>query len=151
MSEPRHCYKILCVCRGGNVRSVAMKMLLTRYLDHDALACGFETTDAETRDMLYRWADVIVLLCADFEPLIRPRWANKLSVYDVGEDIWGNPFSPSLHVRLADMLNERNEFLLGRRLNAELIREKLQNYAAKIEARSRKETERIISVALSLP
>lgn len=70
--------KILCICKGGNVRSVALAQLL-KNRGYDALAVGAQDNSQETLKMLEKWADKIVDV-RDYLP----------------EDIWRNPRHPDL-------------------------------------------------------
>ena len=65
--------KVLCICEGGNVRSVAMAQHL-KEIGHEAIAIGYKYTSEETRKILYKWADRIVFL-KDYIPI----------------DLWHNP------------------------------------------------------------
>lgn len=52
--------KILCVCDQGNNRSVQFAHLL-KYWGHDTISVGIKTTSKETLDMLFKWADKIIV------------------------------------------------------------------------------------------
>lgn len=88
--------KFLCVCEGGNVRSVSLAFYLKHEHDQDALACGWRMNSPATRRMLYEWADYIVLLQEEFRSHVPDEFADKIRVVDVGRDIWFNPFHPDL-------------------------------------------------------
>ena len=51
--------KILCICQGGNVRSVAMAQHL-KEKGHEAIAIGMDHTSKETYKMLIDWSDKII-------------------------------------------------------------------------------------------
>ena len=104
--------KVLVVCIGGTVRSVAIKDMLNSCHNCDALAASAISQSPETMRMLCDWADLIVPV----EPRELPRntgssphqekwgscvmwsdeWAFKLKVLDIGPDKWGNARHPEL-------------------------------------------------------
>lgn len=88
--------RILCVCRRGNVRSVAVARSLKE--DHGlcAIAVGFETCDAEAMRLLCGWARVIAVVREEFASRIPDEFANKVRVIDIGQDVWMNPHHPDL-------------------------------------------------------
>ena len=52
---------ILTVCQMGNVRSVGTKARLIHRGHRDVIAIGATNTSPETLDMLYDWAEVVLL------------------------------------------------------------------------------------------
>lgn len=138
MSDARPRLKVVCICRGGNVRSVAMKMILNRYLDHSTLACGTQNNDEATIRMLCEWADKVVLMSEKLLlPFMLEEYFAKLCIFEVGDDIWGNPFDEDLQVRIAEKLNaESRLFNFGRTINPEKVRRTLRQYREKIDARN---------------
>lgn len=108
--------KVLTMCQGGHVRSVALKYLLKYVYGHDVLACGWESNTQETREMLYRWADVIVIMQPEMEQYVPQEHHNagdrrKLLCYDVGPDNYGSPFHPSLQQGLREMIEGHGVFV----------------------------------------
>lgn len=107
--------KVVTMCQGGHVRSVALKYLL-RYQNtppHDVIACGWEGNSPETRAMLFAWADVIVIMQLQFVPEqfhTRPDGSRKLFCYDVGEDRFGTAFHPELQAMLKEMVTRHGIF-----------------------------------------
>ncbi len=87
--------KILCVCEEGLNRSVTAKWLL-QYRDHDVIAVGVKRMSDDTLNMLYRWADLVVLLDRRF---LEQMPTDKTVVWDVGPDVFPRPFNRDL-VRL---------------------------------------------------
>ncbi len=87
--------KILCVCQGGNVRSVALATLLKQVYRQDALACGIEKNQPETVRLLCSWANVIVVMEPQFAEAL-PTGTATLKVCDVGRDRFGRPNHPEL-------------------------------------------------------
>jgi predicted protein tyrosine phosphatase len=109
-------YKVVTVCQGAHVRSVALKYLLTYKYGHEVLACGWESNTAETRNMLFEWADIIVIMQKEFEKYVPEQYHNKgderkLYSYDVGEDRYGNPFHPELQEGLIQMIEKHGLFV----------------------------------------
>lgn len=83
--------KILCVCQGGNCRSVHLAYLLKYRYGVDAVAVGFERNSRETLDLLCQWADNIIVVQEAYKEMIAPRFIDKTHVMDVGEDKWFSP------------------------------------------------------------
>lgn len=123
--------KILTICRGGQVRSVALKYLLhySNYGQHDVLACGVESNTQETREMLYEWADIIIVMTPEFAKFVPEKYHTKwvltpnstrgykdgaeerrLYCFNVGEDRFMNPFHPELQAMLKHMIEKSGLF-----------------------------------------
>ena len=100
--------RFLCVCEGGNCRSVSMA---TRLKDRgqEALACGWRTCATDTLSMLLGWADAVVVMQREFIPRIEalpgfdPR---KLIIVDVGPDVYGTPCHEGLVQYLDGVAND---------------------------------------------
>lgn len=92
-SEKRKMKKVLCLCRGGRVRSVAIKYWFIEQapFDCEALAAGLENNSLETREMLLDWADIVVIASKGLAETIGGDVAGlpKTIVLDIGPDIWG--------------------------------------------------------------
>lgn len=88
--------KLLCMCQGGNSRSVGCAFVLKYKYGHDALACGWERNDPETLAMLFAWADRIFVMQPHFAEHVPAKFRSKVTVYDVGPDIWCNGLHPEL-------------------------------------------------------
>lgn len=91
--------KFLCVCDGGNVRSVAMAYAL-KMNEQEALAVGRLYTTKETMDMLSSWADQIILMEPHMIESIDPMFHKKIIVCDVGPDRYGLYIHPELQVQV---------------------------------------------------
>jgi hypothetical protein len=74
----------------------------------DALACSWEKNTAETLDMLFRWADKIIVLQAEFSQYVPEEFAQKLFVVDVGPDVWANGLHPDLLQLLMSKLEPKS-------------------------------------------
>lgn len=93
--------RILCICRGGASRSVGLRNVLTWANGHDGIAAGFEGNTPETLEMLYNWAEIIIVAREWFKTQIPEKWHYKLRFLELGEDIY---FSP--HPELYNKCNE---------------------------------------------
>lgn len=96
--------RILCVCSGGNVRSVSLAYILRRLYKYDAIACGIKGNSPYTLDMLYKWADRIIILEGEFRQAIPERFWPKVVIYEVGKDVWHQPMHPELMDKLYKLL-----------------------------------------------
>lgn len=137
MTTKRPRLKVVCMCRGGNVRSVAMKMILNRYLGHSSLACGLDTNDEETRRFLFEWADVIVVMHKEMACYVTDHYQFKLKVVHVGNDVWGDPFNEELQLKIVHILNAQHDDLNpGRLIDPAKVLKRLRDYKLKIESRN---------------
>jgi hypothetical protein len=101
--------KILCICQGGNCRSVGAGFILKLKYGHDVLSCGWQLNSPGTVKMLIDWADRVVVLQRDFLHFLRAvahDIDSKAFIADVGEDRFGNPLHPELQELLAPMLDK---------------------------------------------
>ena len=51
--------KILCICEGGNVRSVALTQYL-KEIGHEAISIGEKYTSDESMKLFKKWADKVI-------------------------------------------------------------------------------------------
>jgi predicted protein tyrosine phosphatase len=102
--------KVLCCCAGGKVRSVAAKYVLEdEHQLPNVLVAGLEKNGPETLDMLFRWADhILVVGDTDLLERVPELFRSKRVFLGVGKDRWG-------HYDHADLLR------VLRRLIAELF------------------------------
>lgn len=100
--------KILTVCDQGNNRSVQFAHLL-KYWKHDVIPVGVTTNTLETLEMLYKWADVIIL--TDRVQNIPSEYEDKVKVFDVGADTYPRPFNPELLAKAKQYLEENKSWL----------------------------------------
>lgn len=90
--------KIVCICRGGQNRSVAARNILNkRFGCTKVLACGFEMNDRETVKLLCDWADRIIVVGSVHQwtdpggPLDwLAQYGAKVKLLHVGPDRWGH-------------------------------------------------------------
>ena len=99
--------KFLCICQGGNSRSVALSFVIKYGTKHEALAASWEKNSPETFKMLFEWADNIFVLQEKFRRYVPVELWKKLLVLDVGEDRWCNGLHPEL-LKLCQYLLERD-------------------------------------------
>ncbi len=96
--------KILTVCDQGNNRAVQFAHLLKYKYKADAIPVGLDTTSKETLDMLYTWADYIIL--TDKTQKVPGEYTSKVKLWDVGEDRYPRPFNPVLLVIAKKMIED---------------------------------------------
>jgi hypothetical protein len=102
------------MCQGGNCRSVGLKNLLgsTVRPRPDVLACGWQWNSPETREMLYDWADIIIVMEAYMAKHVPEKHhfnsngLRKLLCFDVGPDVWSNTLGGATHPELTAKLIE---------------------------------------------
>lgn len=81
--------RVLCICRNGQVRSVATRYLLSHLFGfRRVIACGWALNDDQTLNELCEWADVILVVgrASDWD-LKTPK--DKTINIEVGADVWG--------------------------------------------------------------
>jgi len=150
--------KIVTMCRGGNVRSVAAKMILHRYYGHEVIAIGADNSSPSTKQFLFNWADKIVVMSSEFLSYLRyydedtkidPSFVvncydftNKSLLLEVGNDVWGDPFSESLQLKIFDAINAFHFDTLGgfKDVSAQEIINRIRLYKAKIKSRNSTDT-----------
>jgi hypothetical protein len=92
--------KVLCCCEGGNTRSVTLATLLKYYFrpsaGHDALAMAIGKNSPATKEMLYGWADRILVVDEGFVDDIPPEYRSKVTTIPIGRDNWGMSMHPEL-------------------------------------------------------
>lgn len=87
--------KVLTICERGNSRSVCLAHIL-KDIGHDALAMGILSASEETKEMLFEWAEKIILVDKRFEDKIPEKYKGKLVIYDVGPDRYFMGHHPEL-------------------------------------------------------
>lgn len=107
--------KILCVCNHGNVRSAGLARAIkdlngacksteldylhNEFIQHEAIAIGAHCSRIETISHLSEWADLVIDLSDNDEKVqlrLQEIAGKKYRRFDIGYDIWGNPFHPNL-------------------------------------------------------
>ena len=116
--------KVLCVCRGGNSRSVGLAYTLKYCFGHDALACGVEGNDSETVEMLCNWAEYIICMRPEFKEKIPSKFWHKTEVLDVGYDRYFNPHP--------DLIEQCSKFIGEHRILGKITKEEKKKRATEI-------------------
>lgn len=95
--------KILTVCRAGLIRSSALANVLKLHFSPvDVLPCGIGTYDTgrfnteETLEMLFTWADKIIVMEEHYQWKIPEQWRKKVMVCEVGPDTYKSNTNPQL-------------------------------------------------------
>lgn len=90
--------RFLCICQGGNVRSVALAFLLKYMGEQDAIAASAEKNTEDTLTMLWDWADYVIVLAENVLPFLPKAvtTGRKFVMVDVGPDRWGTALHPEL-------------------------------------------------------
>lgn len=106
-APPRRKTRFLCVCLGGNVRSVSLAFVL-KESGQDAVALGALYNPEGTFRLLADWADWVVVLAAEVMPHLPP-WMHalkNLAIVEVGPDRFGSAFHPELLAMLVPVVEE---------------------------------------------
>lgn len=98
-----HGNRILCVCNGGNCRSVALAEVLKGVYGKEAIAAGTFWIGVESMAELCRWADLILpvepkeaslperdLIRWRASPIWLDEFAHKRTIFPLGPDVWGH-------------------------------------------------------------
>ena len=91
--------KIVTVCKQGLVRSVALADVLKLHFEPvDVIPVGLSSNSKETQDMLFKWADEIIVMEEKYAQKIISTFVNVKKVYvcEVGPDIYGNSHNRQL-------------------------------------------------------
>ncbi len=81
--------RVLTVCEGGNVRSVALAYVLKSKYGQDAISSSWRYNSSPTLGMLFEWAERIVVAQEVFVEKIPEQYRPKVLVLDMGPDRWG--------------------------------------------------------------
>ncbi len=105
--EPNETRRFLCVCAGGNSRSHAMAFMLKNYWHVQAIAIGVATgTSLPTLDMLFEWADEIVIMHSELYGHVPAQFDDKKTLCDVGEDTYFRGIHPSLGKQCVEWISD---------------------------------------------
>ena len=100
----------LCICWYAHSRSVALARLL-QFKGHKAVAIGIGTS-GDAIDILAPWANKIFVLEENYKDFVPKEYQDKVVVFDVGPDIWSNPYNMELAGILEGMYQEYSKELL---------------------------------------
>lgn len=87
--------KVLTVCSEGINRSVVLASI-TKYKWGDVIAIGVNNTSPETLEMLYNWADYIIVVDKRLITQIPTKYSAKVKDWDVGEDRYPRAYNQEL-------------------------------------------------------
>jgi predicted protein tyrosine phosphatase len=89
--------KILTCCKNGLVRSVGLADVLKLHFEPiDVIPIGLNSNSLITKEMLFNWADYIVIMEQRYIERVPPQWHIKVLVCEVGQDHYGNSHHPQL-------------------------------------------------------
>jgi len=89
--------RIVTMCRQGLVRSVALADVLKLHFEPvDVVPVGYFGNSQQLKDMLFEWADHIIVMEQKYTKHVHPRWASKVLVCEVGPDTYGHSHNPKL-------------------------------------------------------
>jgi len=97
--------KILCTCSQGENRSVTFAHILRYVKGFDVMTLGLETNTPETQEMMFHWADVIIVPEDLLLVLIPDEYRSKVKLYDIGEDVYPRPFNRELYRKVKAALD----------------------------------------------
>lgn len=93
MSEKHN--RVLVVCDEGNNRSVTLAHQL-KYRGYDVLTAGLKRNDGNTLEMLFIWADKIIVTAKDQLARIPDEFMDKVELWNIGPDNYPRPFNKHL-------------------------------------------------------
>ena len=96
---------IVCICRHGQVRSVAARYILAGYGYYRVLCCGWESTHEETLAMLYMWANAVLIVGRPSDWRLNIP-ADKVCMIEVGKDTYDRYDNPDLLKLVDDRIKE---------------------------------------------
>jgi hypothetical protein len=96
--------KNLCICWYAHSRSVALARLL-QSKGQAAIAIGVGTS-GDAISVLAPWADRIFVLETSYKNFVPVEFHDKVVIFDVGPDVWVNPYSPQLAAILEGMYQD---------------------------------------------
>jgi hypothetical protein len=71
---------------------------------HEAIAVGWANAGPELTDLLYKWADKVVVVKSLFVECVPAAYLNKVVVAEIGRDVWDDAKHPVLQARLDEVL-----------------------------------------------
>lgn len=128
--------KLVCMCRGGNVRSVAAKQILNRFFGHETIAIGLDTTSAGTKRFLFEWADYIIVMKDSFVTGVPEDFRCKVVLLDVGDDKYGTPFNEELQLKVLELVNNTPLLSGATEVTKDHVLAPIRRYATTIRKRN---------------
>ena len=96
--------KILCVCEGGYIRSVAMKHYFEHVEGVEALSVGIQASTRGTLQMLADWADQIAVAEEWVVDYLPADCREKVWSVGIGPDRWGVDDMGAAIVEIAEFM-----------------------------------------------
>lgn len=93
--------KDLCICWYAHSRSVALARMLQQK-GESAVAIGIGTS-GDAINVLAPWADRIFVLETSYKDFVPVEYHHKVVIFDVGADVWSNPYNMALRAISEDM------------------------------------------------
>lgn len=97
--------RVLAVCTYGHSRSVAVVREL-HARGHDAVAVGWKTS-GDALPLLCAWASRIIVVQESMRTKILTIFQDRVRVFELGPDIWSNPYHPDLAARVREILERQ--------------------------------------------
>lgn len=72
----------------------------------EAVAIGWGTSPSAI-ELLYDWADAVVVMEAWFVDCLPERKCPRVIIMDVGRDIWSNPYHPELITLIKELATRK--------------------------------------------
>lgn len=92
---------IVCLCRGGCSRSVGLSNTLKYGNGHNSVPIGFEGNSVELQNLLFEWAEIILVVREEFREKVPERYRDKVRHIELGKDVYFNP-NPDLYNKCAE-------------------------------------------------
>lgn len=92
------------MCQRGVIRSVGLARRLRDKHSINAIPAGWESMHADTLDMLYEWADWIVIVEPYMWEKIPKQFHGKTRLAPIGRDVWPHSGDPDLQKKYAEWL-----------------------------------------------
>ena len=105
--------KVLTLCQQGAVRSVTLAWVLRVKYKLDTIPQSYQRCSKETLEMLYEWADKIMVVEEDMKDEVpEPYYTDKTVVVDIGPDIWKQSLHPDLVDKIVKLLDSNKKLLV---------------------------------------
>lgn len=98
--------KILCTCAEGTNRSVTFAHILKYVKNFETMTVGLEYHSPSTLEMMFKWADLIIVPERALLGRIPEKYQHKVRFYDVGPDVYPRPHNPELYAKIKRLLEK---------------------------------------------
>jgi galactitol-specific phosphotransferase system IIB component len=103
--------KVLVVCDEGVNRSVTLASQI-KYIGHDVLTMGTNRNAQDTKIMLYKWANKIIITQSNQAPYFYNLDKDKkVILWDIGPDIYPRPYNKKLLKIVQALVQQHKEEL----------------------------------------